>query len=158
MPSATSTAPLAAIFGPLSSLEVDLLVVPWFEDEAPTAAVDVDGLDAATGGELGRAIARKEFQGKPFDMFVAPVVGAQWLPRRVALIGAGRRDGADADLARRLASAAGHDARKRRVARVAFALRGPRNTDAEILEMAQACAEGLTLAEFFGGSYKTTET
>jgi leucyl aminopeptidase len=150
MPSVTSTAPVSASFGPLSVLEVDLLVVPWFEDEPASA---VDGLDTAVGGELGRAIARKEFEGKPFETFVAAVSGGYWLSGRVVAIGAGRRDAFDGQMARRIASAAGYEARKRRVGSVAFAVRGGN----DLPEMAQAAAEGLTLAEFFGGTYKTNE-
>src|SRR5262249_30346127 len=44
-------------------------------------------------------------------------------------------------------------ARQRRVGRAAFVVRGR----APVAELAQAVAEGLTLAEFDGGSYKTRE-
>jgi leucyl aminopeptidase len=150
MPSALTSSPIAAVVAPLSSIEVDLLVIPWFEEAQPN---DVSGLDAAVGGELGRALGRKEFQGKAFEMFVVPVVDKSWRAGRVAVIGAGRREAFDADLVRRLASAAAHDARRRRVGRVAFALRAAD----DLMEHAQASVEGLTLAEFSGGSYKTGE-
>jgi leucyl aminopeptidase len=69
------------------------------------------------------------------------------------LIGAGRRDAADVDLVRKLASAAGHTARQRRIGRATFAVRGT----GDAAELAQAVAEGVTLADFYGGSYKTTD-
>jgi leucyl aminopeptidase len=150
MPSATSSATIAAVTAPLPSIDADLLVVPWFEDEAPDA---VPGLDAATGGELGRMLARKEFQAKLFDIVVVPIADKSWRAARVAIIGGGKREKSDEDLVRRLASAAGHDGRRRRVGRVAFTVRG--HGDPAVL--AQASAEGLTLAEFSGGTYKTTD-
>ncbi len=73
----------------------------------------------------------------------------------MALIGAGRANEFTIELGRRLATAAGLAAKQRRVARVAFVARadGPAKLDAR--QLAQAIAEGLTLAEFNVGSYKT---
>jgi hypothetical protein len=79
---------ITCVGGPLSGVTADLLIVPWFED----ASAIVSGLDAATGGEIARALASKEFQAKPFEMFVTPITDRQWRGRRVALVGAGRHD------------------------------------------------------------------
>jgi len=68
MSSTTAAAPITCISSPLSAVDADLLVVPWFEDEALSA---VDGLDAASGGEIARALASKEFTGKTFELFAA---------------------------------------------------------------------------------------
>jgi leucyl aminopeptidase len=149
MPSVSTAVRIPVTLGPLAAVDADLLVVPWFEDEAPSA---IPGLDAATGGELARALASREFQAKPFDIFVMPSTGADWRSRRVGLIGGGRGDLAEPELLRKLASAAGYDARRRMIARVAFALRGSASMAA-----VQAVAEGLTLAEFHGGTYKTAD-
>jgi leucyl aminopeptidase len=129
-------------------VDADLLVVPWFEDEPADA---VAGLDAATAGELSRALAQREFQGKSFDFFVTPIADKTWRARRVALVGGGRSSGANADLARKVASAGAYEARRRRVARGAFVVRGI----GDAADLAQAAAEGVTLAEFYGGTYKT---
>ena len=135
--------------GPLAAIDADLLIVPWFQGEAASA---VPGLDAATGGELMRALTSKEFQVKPYELCFATITDASWRTRRVMVIGGG--SGArDTDLVRRMAAAAGLAARQRSVARAAFAVRG----DAAQSDLAQAVAEGLTLAEFFGGSYKTDD-
>jgi leucyl aminopeptidase len=150
MPEAPTTASIAAVRDPLSAIEADLVAIPWFEDEGPSSSSDVD---AATGGEIARALASKEFQAKRHDIFLAPVVDKAWRARRVMLVGGGRRDEADGDLIRKLASTAAHAARQRRVARAAFAVRG----SGDAAELAQASAEGVTLAEFHGGSYKTTD-
>ena len=104
----------------LPSIDTDLLVLPWFEDEPASA---MPGVDAATGGEIGRALASSEFQAKPYDMFLALVSDRTWRARQIALIGAGRRPQASGDIVRKLASAAAHAARKRHVARMAFAVR-----------------------------------
>jgi leucyl aminopeptidase len=144
---------IACVSGPLSGLETDLLVVPWFGDEAPTSASEISGIDGATGGEIARALATKEFQAKPYEWFVTPVTDGLWRGRRVALIGAGRRAECGSDLVRKFASAAGGAARLRYVKRVAFVVRGEGAVEA----LAQAAAEGLTLSEFNAGSYKTGE-
>jgi len=134
----------------LSAVEVDLLVVPFFEGDPPDA---VPGLDGATAGELGRALATKEFQAKRYELFATPVSDRSWSARRLFVIGAGRRGDEPTDVMRKLAVAAGLAARQKRAGSVAFAIRG----DGDPAACAQAVAEGLTLAEFDGGTYKTTE-
>jgi leucyl aminopeptidase len=150
MPTVQNAAAVAAVSGPLSSADADLVAVPWFEDEP---ASTVEGIDAATGGEISRALASREFQAKSFDTFFATISGHGWRASRIALIGAGRRANADSDLMRKLAATAGSIARQKRVGRLAFAVRGT----GSVAELAQAVTEGLTLAEFYGGSYKTGE-
>ena len=148
MSTAAASSSITCVGGPLSGVTADLLIVPWFED----ASAIVSGLDAATGGEIARALASKEFQAKPFEMFVTPITDRQWRARRVALVGAGRHDGCGSDLVRKLASAGGLSSRQKRTGSVAFAVRG----QGDVAELAQAAAEGLTLAEFHGGTYKTS--
>ena len=143
------SAPMACSSGPLSAINVDLLIVPWFQGEALDA---MPGLDAATGGELGRALTSKEFQAKPFELFFTSITDTGWHARRVAVIGGGGAE-RGTDLVRKLAAAGGLAARQRHVKRVAFAVRGK----GDGADLAQAVAEGLTLAEFFGGSYKTDD-
>jgi leucyl aminopeptidase len=140
---------MACASGPLSTIDADLLVVPWFGGEA---ADELLPLDAATGGELGRALTSKEFQANPYELFFTAISDTSWRARRVAVIGGGTGE-RGSDLVRKLATAAGLAARQRRVPRVAFAVRG----QGDAADLAQAVAEGLTLAEFYGGSYKTDE-
>ncbi len=150
MPSVRSGSPITTLSGPLSAIDADFLVIPWFEGESITA---VSGLELATAGEVQRALTQKEFQAKPFDVFIARVSDSSWRTGRIALMGAGARGAAGTEIIRKLAAAAGLEARKRRVGRAAFLIRGGGDPAA----LAQAAAEGLTLAEFYGGSYKTTE-
>jgi leucyl aminopeptidase len=124
MSPATIVPPIACSDAALPSVDVDLLVLPWFEEDAPAS---VPGLDQATAGELTRALASKEFTGRLFDQFVTPVVDRAWRARRLALVGSGPVNGFDAGLVRKLAAAAALAARH------------------------------LTLAEFSGGSYKTSD-
>jgi leucyl aminopeptidase len=133
--------------GQLSAVDADLLIVPWFQGETPETVPD---LDAATGGELGRALISKEFSIKPFELFVAPLTG--WRARRVAVIGGGGGE-RGTEMMRKLATAGALAARQRRVGRAAFAVRGHGTTG----DLTQAVAEGLTLAEFHAGSYKTDD-
>jgi leucyl aminopeptidase len=139
---------------PFGAIDTDVLAVPWFEGEGPEA---VTGIDQASGGEVARALESKEFVGKAYDVFTAGVRDSGWRARRLALVGAGKRASFGSDLARRLATAAGLWARQHRVARVGFVMRGDLGDGPQAVEMAQAIAEGMTLAEFDGGSYKTRE-
>jgi leucyl aminopeptidase len=150
---ASASAVIACTSAPLSTIDTDLLVVPWFEGESSAA---VASLDAATGSEIARALASKEFPAKPYDFFVATVTDRSWRARRVALIGAGPAAGFGSDLIRKLAVSAGTAVRQRRTVRVAFVLRDGRAATGDVAELAQAVAEGLTLSEFNVGSYKTT--
>src|SRR5688572_8983696 len=148
MPSVMTPSPIACVGGSLDAVDVDLLVIPWFEDEAADAVAGVDG---ATAGELARALARREFRGCPYELFLTPVVDRKWRARRIAVVGAGRRADAASDRLRKLATMAGLAARQKRDTSLAFMIRG----DGDAARLAQAAAEGLTLAEFNGGTYKT---
>jgi leucyl aminopeptidase len=148
-----SSAVIACSSAPLSMIDTDLLIVPWFEGEGPAA---VASLDAATGGEIARALGSQEFPARPYDLFIASFVDRSWRARRLALIGAGPAAAFGSDLIRKLAVSAGLAARQRRSLRVAFVLRDGRAATPDVTELAQAIAEGLTLSEFNVGSYKTT--
>jgi leucyl aminopeptidase len=150
MPSATTNSTIASLSSPLSAVDVDLIIIPWFEDDGPAAVPEVD---AAVDGEIARALRSKEFAAKPFDLFVTPVTDRNWRARRVALVGAGPSPEYGGELARKVAAAAGIAIRARRADRAAFALRGR----GDRAELAQAVAEGLTLSEFNAGVYKTGE-
>src|SRR5687767_15458911 len=82
MPSVMTPSPIACVGGSLDAVDVDLLVIPWFEDEAADAVAGVDG---ATAGELARALARREFRGCPYELFLTPVVDRKWRARRIAV-------------------------------------------------------------------------
>ena len=77
MPSAASASSIAYATDALSLVDVDLLFVPWFEGDAAGA---VPTLDAATAGEIDRALASKEFQAKPYEIFLTAVGGTGWRP------------------------------------------------------------------------------
>jgi leucyl aminopeptidase len=149
-----SQATIAATAARLPAVEADLIVVPWFDGEAAAA---VPAIDDATGGEIARALGVKEFSGRLYDIFVSSVADRSWRPRRAVLAGAGRREAFGADTARRLAVTAGLWTRQHRVDRAVFVLRSPADagTTGTTRELAQAVAEGLTLAEFDAGQYKT---
>src|SRR5687767_578116 len=104
MPDTAAAGSMACTDAPLSTLDVDLIVVPWFEGQPPGT---VAGLDEATGGEVGRALVSNEFGGRLFDLFVTTVTDPGWKARRVALVGAGAVTGFETDVARRIAAVAG---------------------------------------------------
>jgi len=154
MPSPTTAAPIGCVLGPAAATETDLIVIPWFEGEPADAIGD---LDRASGGDIARAVSTREFVGKAFDVYFTGLPGNEWSARRLALVGAGPRASFGLGLARRMATAAGLAVRTRRLARAALLCRGAADTlsDGEWSELVQATVEGLTLAEFHGGSYKT---
>ena len=157
MSAASPASPIGCRFSPLPAVDVELLVIPWFEGEGPAA---LEGLDAATGGEIARALASREFTPTTFEFFITPIVGGAWTARRVALVGAGRAAGFTPGLARRLATVAGLAARTRRVRTLAFALRPGQaapSGDVNVAGFAQAIAEGLTLSEFASSTYQTSD-
>jgi len=137
----------------LPVVDADVLIVPWFEDDSAAAVGDVS---TATGGELERAIGTKELSGRLYELFIAAVIDANWKARRIAFIGAGRASDFGAEVARRIAAAAGLALKQRRVGRAAFLLRTAATRTDEVV-ISQAVAEGLTLSEFNAGSYKTSD-
>ncbi len=144
----------------LSVVDTDWLFIPVGRSES---AVAVEDADAATGGELSRAIASGEFKAKSYHVFATPVTAANWKARRIALVGAGEAGEFGPDLLRRLATVAGLTARDRQAARVAFVSRQPSAGSSVAMSrevqvaIAQAIAEGLMYATFDAAAYKTED-
>lgn len=133
-----------------SEVDVDLLFVPVFRNEQALTGRDLEGLDEATGGEAGRALARGEFRPKAYHLFVTPITGAGWKARRVALVGAGPAAEWDLERIKRVAAASSYVARRRRIQSVGWLIRGA----VEIAQAARLAADGLSAAEFDGRVYK----
>lgn len=139
---------------PPARLDADLLILPAFEGDDFT---DLVGLDAATNGEVGRAVTRREFSGKPFDVFVTPIASG-WHAGRVVLVGAGPRSAYTVEMARRVVATGILTARKRRTDRVAVLLRDAGDTTDPSCtpeRLLQGMAEGVLLAQHETGRYKT---
>jgi leucyl aminopeptidase len=135
---------------PAAQSSTELLVIPVFEQDD---LQDVSGLDGATGGEVSRAQTSGEFRGKLYELFFTPAARQGWKAHRVALVGAGPRKEFTTERLRRIATTAGLAARQRRVTTVALLYREHPGIEAPLA--AQALAEGLILANYNGGSYKT---
>ena len=135
---------------PASHGSAELLAIPVFEQDD---LADLQGLDAATGGEVGRARQRGEFRGSLYDLFFTPAGRDGWRADRVALVGAGPRHDYSLERVRRIAATAGLAARQRRLGRIAVLHR--RHDRIDPAAAAQAMAEGVVLANYDGGSYKT---
>jgi leucyl aminopeptidase len=140
---------LSAHAQPANEISADLLVIPVFVDDD---LADEPGLDGATGGELGRARARGEFTGKPYEMLA--VATSTWKSPRTVLVGLGPRQDVTTDHLRRLATIAGLGARQRRLTRVAVVHRPGVSVACD--QAAQVMAEGLFLANFEGASLRTS--
>jgi leucyl aminopeptidase len=157
MSALANSAPISLFSGPLSSVDVDLLIMPWFEGESPGR---FEKLDRAVGGELSRALASQEFSGRAYDLFLTSVRDESWRAKRIALIGAGPSQEFRTGDARRVATAAALGARQRRVERIGCVLRTGSagvSGDVDVAGFLQAVAEGLTLAEFNVATYKTAD-
>jgi leucyl aminopeptidase len=139
--------------------DADLLAVPCFERDELR---DLAGLDEASAGEVRRAQASREFTGKPFELFLTPLIDRTWRAHRVALVGAGASSDWSTDRARKVSAFVALAARDRRIGRLAFLHRtgtagsGPAGTPEEP-DWAQAIAEGLMFGAFASGKYKTGE-
>jgi leucyl aminopeptidase len=140
--------PMDVLAGDPRSADTDLVIVAAFEEAASALT---PAWSEPTGGEIDRAIDSKEFSGKLYEMFVTPIVDRGYRARRVAAVGLGIRSDFTVDRARRVAAAMGLRAREMKIARIAFVADGV----FEAADMIQAIAEGLTLAEFDAGRYKT---
>jgi leucyl aminopeptidase len=135
---------------PSADLHADLLVIPVFLDDD---FADETGLDAASGGEVARARARGELTGKPFEVLATATSFTNWKTPRALLVGAGSRKDVSTDHLRRIATIGGLHSRQRRLTRVAVLDRS--GTSVTAVQAAQVIAEGLCLANYDGGSYRT---
>ena len=54
-----------------ADIDTDFLFVPVFDQERISDAIP--GLDAATGGTVGRALTTGELQGRPFELLLTPL-------------------------------------------------------------------------------------
>jgi hypothetical protein len=93
-----------------ADVETDLIILPLLEGEQILEAVP--GLSDATAGAVDRALASRELQGKPYELFLTPTVKG-WRATRVALIGAGPTLDFSLERLRRLATAAARAASRR---------------------------------------------
>jgi leucyl aminopeptidase len=150
MRTAYTTPDVAVTSRPTADLDADLLVVPVFADDD---FADEPGMDAAAGGEIARARARGEFTGTPYDVFVTGLTG--WKAPRVALVGAGPRAACTPDHLRRVAIVGALAARQRHLLRIAVLHRSGTSAAPEVA--AQVMAEGVCLANYDGGNYKTED-
>lgn len=148
--SAAAAAEFTAVTDTPDRVAVDMLFVPVCQDDSMD---DVPGLDAAVGGEIGRARRAGEFRGKPYEFFISRLVDDRWKCGRLALVGAGARSDLDVERLRRVAAACSYTATLRSIESVAFLMRA--GFDPWV--GAQAAADGLSSAEFDSGVYKKRE-
>jgi leucyl aminopeptidase len=137
-----------------AEVDTDLLVLPVVEEEPISQAIP--GLDHATGGAVARALSSREIQGKPYELFLTPVLQG-WRAARVAVVGCGRAGDLNLERLRRVATAAGLAAKQRRIGRMAFVHRVPDGAQLPPAGAVQAIAEGLILAAFNNDRYKSED-
>lgn len=125
-----------------SEVDAELLVVPVFGDSDVLS--DVPRIDAAVGGEIGRARASAEFRPTARSVFVTPVTVENWPAGRIALVGVDPAKGQLGNQLRTAMAVVAGEARRRRVERVAVLLRG----EMPASRAAQVVVEGLLLGGF----------
>ena len=131
-----------------ADVDCDLLVIPVHEGDDLS---DLEGLDAATGGEVSRARASREFRPKPNTLFITRLGEPGWRAARVALVGVGAAHDEAAIRLRAAAATAARAARQCRSERVAFLMR---SGDATI---GQTVTEGLLLGSFEDRRFKADD-
>ena len=135
---------------PSADLQSDVLIFPVFTDDD---FGDEATLDAASGGEVLRARSRGDLTGKLYEVVTTGTSSASWKTPRLMLVGAGNRKDFTSDHLRRIAIVGGLGARQRRLTRVALVHRAGTSVTSE--DAAQVIAEGVCLANFDGGAYRT---
>ena len=149
MPSFAEPAPdLQITSAPVATVSADMVAWPVFEEDDHDR--DLAGASAAPAAALAAGRASGEFRGRPYEIMHERA--AEWQTRRVLLIGCGKRADFDVERARRVATAAALAARKARAPHLAFVVPGGIPAG-----MAQHITDGLTLASFRNGRYKTGE-
>lgn len=130
-----------------TQIDADLVAIAVPQDHAG----EFGWLNDATGGELNSAFQRGEFNGKVCEIWIASVAGGNGR-RRFLAVGIGPREEVTFDRIRRAGACVGLAARQHRHARIAFALdkswSGP---------WIEALVEGVTLANYDNGHYKTRD-
>ena len=129
-------------------VECDLLVVPVFEDDD---LGDLGRIDEATGGEVSRARATREFRPKPNELFVTRAGDAAWKSARVGLVGVGEANAGAVDRLRTACATAARAARRQRAGTIAVLLRG----DLDPEQAARAAAEGVLFGSHADRRYKS---
>jgi leucyl aminopeptidase len=119
-----------------------LLAVVVFEGDDPSADV-VRRVDERAGGALSRALSEGDVRGRDGDALLL-YAGEAGGPRRILVLGGGKRGEADAETVRKAAGRAVRRAESLRVTDVAFLL--PLLDGVEAPRSGQAAAEGLALA------------
>jgi len=131
-----------------AELTAEFLVIPVFENDDFR---DVPWLPQRSSGHVDHARTRGELTGKLYEVMHAVLDGNR--PVRAALVGAGERASFTADRLRRLAIVGGLAARRSRFTTASFV---HRSASFDAATAAQVVAEGFTLANYDGASYKTS--
>ena len=141
---------------PAASLDTDLLAVPLFENDDLT---ELEGLDAASGGEVSSVLRSGELTRGPFEHVVIPLACGGYAARRLLLVGVRGRREFDAEAARTLGALAATVARQRHARRLAVLLRGLDSSGTvptrAPLRVVQAASEGLVLPQLDTATHKT---
>jgi leucyl aminopeptidase len=154
MSSSLTPEPLTLLPASLDEIDTDWLIVPVWDGETDA---DLSRYDAATGGQLTVSRASGEWKPKRYDLLVLPSIAPAFKVQRLVFVFGGPVAEYSTAVARRLATAAALQARERRAHRVTFVHRLPGTFAASVTldEWLEAIAEGLTLAEFHAGRYKS---
>ena len=135
---------------PLRGVATELVAIPVCQDGPSEGLEEVD---AATGGEVGRARASGEFSGRANELFLARVTDPSWGMTRVALVGVGSRSDDRMSRLRAAAATVSRAAAERRIAR--FGVHVMSEPDAP--EVARALIEGLLHGAFDDRRYKSVD-
>ena len=130
-------------------IECDLLVIPLFEDEGSDEEF-VSDLDKGLAGLLGELRETEEWLGKRYQCTIVhrPQAGKA---RRLALLGAGKKESWDSEAVRKTVIRAIGQVRGYKLQTAAVVVR----SEGDAAAAAQATAEGVVLAAYSADEYKT---
>jgi leucyl aminopeptidase len=132
-------------------VDVEALCVSLFEEDTLEDGM-LRELDQRLRGVLASALASGEVKGKFGETFYVPTMGAL-AASRVLIVGAGKRSDFTTETIRRVAGTAARFLRQRGIRSMALV----RRSSLDLRRSAQAAVEGVLLALFDPGTYKTQE-
>ncbi|RMG51639.1 MAG: leucyl aminopeptidase [Acidobacteria bacterium] len=137
---------------PFHELDVDVLTMVVFEEETPENTPIMGELNERTNGIVGSLIASSELRGKPDEItYIHQPVAMR--PRRVLLVGGGKKEQSTSEGVRRAAGTAARYLKERGLKSMGFFCR----SEWALEPSARAAVEGVLLGLFDVGTYKTQE-
>lgn len=141
--------------GSITGVDSDALIVNLFEGVGSPGGA-TGAVDAALGGAISELIASGEISGKLAEVALLHTFG-RIAPRRVLVVGLGKRTSFDQAAVRKVSGVAARALRKKGVRSVTSIVHGAGIGGLSPLDAARSVVEGTLLALYQGDLYKTSD-